>query len=225
MKRVVLFAVLTAFIFFFSSCSKPEEIVISKYFKAMSYKDINTLAGMAIEPVQLEFKTWKTVSVDPVVKAEYGLPKMLEKFEQLKKDFEAQKDVYRGKRFDLEDLKLQLEEARGKKKTEIQEKVNAAQVQHDEEQKKMEALFKQQNDIKTDIETEKRLITLSTDIAQDLEIYSGEVLSTNITVKVTSKEGNTKEYVFSMKRYQLQNPQTQKPLHSKYIIERITLKE
>jgi hypothetical protein len=77
MKKILLLVALMMLIMITTSCQKPEEITLSKYFQAMKAKDRDTMAAMAAEPMALEFKSWELVSSDAPVTEDLILQQLI----------------------------------------------------------------------------------------------------------------------------------------------------
>jgi len=66
MKKYLLVIALISLILVMTSCKKQEEVTISKYFQAMLHGekgDINTMSAMALEPVYIQYESYKIISV------------------------------------------------------------------------------------------------------------------------------------------------------------------
>lgn len=223
-KRSFYFALLLAVVLVTVSCQKAEEITISKYFKAMGFKDTTTLAAMAIEPVQMQFKSWKIASIEPPEEMNYPLPEMVNKLEELKKSMNEQLDMVKDKKTTVDILDLDVADARGKKKAELQTQLDEAKRSFEAEKVKYDQIRKEHDAFKAQLENEKRLILISTDMNQDLEALEGKCFKNKVNVSVMTDNGE-KTYIFHLKRYELLNTVTKKPMHNKFAIEKITVKE
>ena len=124
MKKVLVVVALLFLILVTTSCQKPEEITLSKYFQAMKAKDRDTMAAMAAEPFAVEFKSWELISSEAPVSEEFGLPKMIQDLADVKKKKDDQLLLVRDKKDALDQLKTQLGETRGGKKAEIQKQID-----------------------------------------------------------------------------------------------------
>jgi len=90
MKKVLVLIALIFLIMITTSCQKPEEITISKYFQAMKAKDRDTMAAMAAEPVSLEFKSWELVSSEAPESKDLILPQLIKEMAEVKKKKDTQ---------------------------------------------------------------------------------------------------------------------------------------
>ena len=129
MKKVLVLIALIFLIMITTSCQKPEEITLSKYFQAMKAKDRDTMAAMASEPVSLEFKSWELVSSEAPVSEEFGLPKMIQELADVRKKKDDQILLVKDKKDALDQLKTKLSESRGAKKAEVQKQITAMEAE------------------------------------------------------------------------------------------------
>ncbi len=225
MKKVFVLFALLFLIVITTSCQKPEEITISKYFQAMKAKDRDTMAAMAAEPFAVEFKSWKIVSSEESVVEDFTLPAMIERLAAAKKQKDDQILLVKDKKDALEQLKTKLNETRGSRaKAEVQKEVDAMWAEVETETgnyKRDQANYTQ---VKTQVDNEKKMISLSTNIDQNQELLAGKTVTTRTNVLVDGA-GGEKEYLFTLRKYELINPVTNKVHSNRYIILKIQTKE
>ncbi|MDD8011939.1 MAG: hypothetical protein PHX05_00475 [Acidobacteriota bacterium] len=224
MKKVLLLVALVVLVMVTTSCQKPEEITLSKYFQAMKAKDRDTMAAMAAETVSMEFKSWELISSETPVSEEFGLPKMLQELADVKKKKDTQILLVTDKKDAMDQLKTKLDESRGSKKAAVQKEIDALAVEVETEianYKRDQANYTQ---MKADVENEKRMIALSTNIEQNPELLAGKTVTTKSIVKIDGP-GGEKEYIFTLRKYELINPVTNKVTSNRYIILKIQPRE
>jgi hypothetical protein len=224
MKKVLLLAVLVVLIIITTSCQKPEEVTLSKYFQAMKAKDRETMAAMAAETVAMEFKSWKLISSEEPVSEEFGLPKMIEELNALKKKKDDQILLVKDKKDLVDQKKTEIGESRGGKKAALQKELPALEAEVETETanyKRDQANFTQ---MKAQVENEKKMITLSTNIEQNQELLSGKTVTTKSIVRIDGPAGQ-KDYLFTLRKYELLNPVTNRVSTNRYIILKIQSKE
>jgi Skp family chaperone for outer membrane proteins len=124
MKKIILSLALFSVIFTLTSCQKAEEITVSKYFQAMQTNDKDTMAAMAVEPKDIEFKSYKlTVTEEPNL-IPLALPKLQKELEDLKKAKQEQVNVALDKRDQMEDVEFEAGETRRRtKKDELDKRI------------------------------------------------------------------------------------------------------
>ena len=78
--------------------------------------------------------------------------------------------------------------------------------------------------MKTQVENEKKMIALSTNIDQNQDLLAGKTVTNKSIVKINSASGE-KEYIFTLRKYELVNPVTNKVSSNRYIILKIQPRE
>lgn len=221
MKKALVLAALLFLIVITTSCQKPEEITISKYFQAMKAKDRDTMAAMAAEPFAVEFKSWKLLSNEEPSSQDFGLPKMIEDLTAARKKKDDQVLMVRDKRDALDLLKTKLSEARGgRAKAEVQKEIAAMEAEVEVETANYKRDQANYTQMKTQVENEKKMVTLSTNIDQNQELLNGKTVTTQSHVMIDGADGS-KEYIFTLRKYELINPVTNKVTSNRYIILKI----
>ena len=225
MKKVLVLVALIFLIMITTSCQKPEEITLSKYFQAMKAKDRDTMAAMAAEPVSLEFKSWEVVSSEAPESQDLMLPQLIKELGDVKKKKDDQILLVKDKKDALDQLKTKLGETRGgRQKAEIQKQIVAMETEVETETANYKRDQMNYTQMKNQVENEKKMVTLSTNIEQNQELFAGKALTAKAVVKITTAGGD-KEYIFLMRKYEMINPVTNKVFSNRYIILKIQPKE
>ncbi len=222
MKKLLVIIAVLSMIFAFTSCSKPQEVTIEQYFRAMKSGekgDLDTMSSMAVEPVYIKSKSYIITSIsEPEVK-EYELPALIEAFEKAKKERQDQIGLALDKKNELEDLEFELEDTKSRRKrNEIKKKIEAAKEAAEVEKKKVGEIRKRVAEIKGKIEIEKRYITMSSGMKDALENFGGRSETNKADLKVTLEDGSEKDYVMVLRRYFLTLPGAQKEKKGRLII-------
>jgi len=225
MKKVLVLIALIFLIMITTSCQKPEEITISKYFQAMKAKDRDTMAAMAAEPVSLEFKSWELVSSEAPESKDLILPQLIKEMAEVKKKKDTQILLVKDKKDALDQLKTRLGETRGsRQKAELQKQIADVEIEVETETANYKRDQMDYTQMKTQVENEKKMVTLSTNIEQNQELFAGNAISAKANVKITTADSE-KEYIFLLRKYELINPVTKKVFSNRYIILKILPKE
>ncbi|MCP5053238.1 MAG: hypothetical protein GY940_39095 [bacterium] len=204
MRKSILFLALLSMVIVMTSCQKGEEVTISKYFEAMKLNDKDTMSSMATEPIDIEFKEYEVVSVGEPVVEELLLPKYKQEVVDLGKKVKDQTDVAMEKRFEIDDLKDEMEETRRRtKKDELQKKIDEAELALKAEGQKVYDISNQIAAVKKKIEMEESLIKTSASVDRNYELWTGESHSVKAIVKITNPEGSSQDYVFLLKKYMM----------------------
>lgn len=202
MKKTILLLAMFGVMIFMTACQKGEEATISKYFEAMKMNDTDTLASMANEPKDIEFKSYKILSIgEPAVG-----PMQIFNYEKKLADLTDQRkkeiDAHVEKNYTLEDLTAQLEEtSRRDQKAELQKQIDEIKADLENRKQTIKGMQKDIDDVKRQINTEKALLKASTGIEKDYEMFTGETHVVKVTVQITLPDGSTQDYVFLMRKY------------------------
>ncbi|UCH97136.1 MAG: hypothetical protein JSV88_09875 [Candidatus Aminicenantes bacterium] len=225
MKRTILLLALFSVIVLLTSCQKGEEITITKYFQSMQANDRDTMAAMAVVPKDVEFKAYKITSCTEPVVTELQLVKLQKELEDLKKAQKDQLNKALDKKDEHDELEFELEETRRRtKKQELRKKLEEVKVELEAEEKKFRDIQQAISKINQAIKAEKNMIGMSANINEKFELYTGETHTSKAIVNVTLTNGESKDYVFLLRKDMMKIQD--KALPSRLIITKIaTLEE
>ena len=225
MKKTLVLVALMILNMITTSCQKPEEITLSKYFQAMKAKDRDTMASMAAEPMALEFKSWRLVSSEEPASEDLILQQLITGLADLKAKKDKQIGVVKDKKDALDILKTKLGETRGgRQKAELQKQVDAGEQDVALETQNYKQDQVEYTQMKNQVEVEKKMVTMSTSIEQNQELMTGKAVTVKSIVRITTAGGD-KDYVFLLRKYDLINPLTNKVSPNRFIILKIQPKE
>jgi hypothetical protein len=196
-------------LFSLQSCSsKPEKALLDRYFHAILLNDITTMSTMALEPVAIEAKSYEItkVGVDKVEPA--SLPDLNKKELELKKKLEGHVAPTLDAKDALDAAKDELDSARtGAAKNAAKKKVEELQAKYDQEYELHKQLQKDYNDAKAAAAREEEIATFSLGAGElpTIRELTGNVHSKEVEVKVISKEGQVKNYIFHLRMYNLRD--------------------
>ncbi|MCP4219973.1 MAG: hypothetical protein GY765_35405 [bacterium] len=197
MKKTIFILAILSLVLILAGCQKKEEITVEQYFQAMQHDDADTRAAMSLEPKDIEFTEYEILSIEEPVTKPLELPALFKKIAAVTKARKEQTT----KVMDLQDTKdeaeEEMEDARGRaKKKEMKQKFDDLVVQYEEETQKIRTLQLEINGLKDKLDREKAMITLSTNMSESLEMFDGTTTTAKVTVKITLKNGEKKDYVF-----------------------------
>ncbi len=201
MKKTILLLAVFGLMLMMTACQKGEEVTISKYFEAMKVNDNDTLASMAIEPKDIEFKSFKIMSIEAPIVGPMQLPVLEKKLADLTEARKKEIEVHMDKKFALEEMQDQLDgTGRRDQKAELQKNIDLAQADLDGRKVTIVKLVQQINETKKMIGIEKTLIKASTTIDRNFELYTGETHLVKANVQITAIDGSTQDYVFMLRK-------------------------
>lgn len=204
MKKFTALVAVFGLVFIMTSCSKPEEVTVTKYFQAMSHNDSDTMGSMAVEPKNLEYDSFKITGVSEPLVEEFQLPSLMQMLEELKKERQKQLNTVRDMQDEIDELNFELGETRRRSRQaqlrqQISEKEEAMKVETD----KFRQLVADMGSVKNKIEQEQNLVKLSVGIRESPEIYTGQTLLSRVDTHVVFKDGSENDYVFELIKYEL----------------------
>lgn len=201
MKKLILLLAVFSVIFTLTSCQKAEEITVTKYFQAMQTNDKDTMAAMAVEPKDIEFKSFKLTIAEEAKIIPLVLPELQKQRTDLTRAKRDQVNVALDKRDEVDELQFELEETRRRpKKIELQKRIKELEAELEEEEQKVKDIQAQINQLTQMIKREKGMITMSTGINQNYELYTGETHLIKVLAEVTLTNNETKKYVFLLRK-------------------------
>ncbi len=209
-KGFVVFGVISfAALLSLTSCSSnPEKKLLDTYFHAVSLKDTMTMSSMALEPVSIDFQSYKIVSVSPEEVVPFTLVELNKTELELKKKLED----HVGPVMDAEDALYSAQEEEklartGAAKAAAKKKAAEAQAKFDAEREIHRELQRQYNEAKAASarEEQRALFSLGERQLANIRDLTGTVHSKDLEIEVTTKDGQTKNYRFHLKKYDLKD--------------------
>jgi len=206
---VVSGVIALAVLFSLSGCkSNPEKGLLNTYFHAVSLKDTMTMSTMALEPVALDFESWEIVSISEEAVTPFTLGEM----NKAELDFKKKLEDHVGPVMEAEDALYTAQEEEklartGGARAAAKKKAAEAQVLFDQAREAHRELQRQYNEAKAAAAKEEQSALFSLGERQLLNIrdLTGTVHSKDLELKVGGKDGQTKNYRFHLKRYELKD--------------------
>jgi len=231
MKKTLLILILLSVAIIMTSCSKAEEVTITKYFQAMKVGDAgdkDTMTSMAINPKHIKFDKYEIVSIsDPVVEP-ILLPTLnqnLADIAQEKKDVGLSAQEANDAILDLED---ELADARSSaKKRELRKQIEEAKINKDELITNFKDIITKKKNLEKQIEFEQTLMKTSAGRSQmpNIEMYTGDSYTSKVDIKITLPTKEIVDYVFILKKYVLKLAEKELPRNRFLITEIMTSEE
>jgi len=208
-KNLCLLGAILLVVAAFSSCSsQPDKAVIERYFHAIQLNDLTTMSTIAVAPTDIDFKSFEITKLGEAKVQPAGLPDMAKKEVDLKKKLED----HVGPTLDAKDIldaaKEELDNARTKAaKNAAQKKVDDFQAKYDQEYEIHKQLQKDYNDAKAAAarEEETAIFSLGVKDIPNVRDLTGEVQSKQAEVKVVTKAGAEKAYIFQLRLFNLRD--------------------
>jgi predicted nucleic acid-binding Zn-ribbon protein len=204
-----------------SCSSKPEQSLLRSYFHAIQMKDLATMASMAIEPVEIEAQSWKIIKTSPVTVEPAALPELNKKEAELKKKLED----HVGVTLDAKDaLDAATDTWKATRTGAAKKRMDDLQAEYDKIRGEHNDLQKEYNDAKAAAAREEEITKFSLGAGEvsNIRDLTGDVRSMTVDVQVTLKDGQTKNYEFDLRQYDLKDEAANLARKGRWIIVKIT---
>ena len=163
MKKSILLMAVFCSIIIFTSCSQPGEVTVTKYFQAMKMNDKDTMGSMAVQPKDLEYKSYEIVNIAEPVEKDLELPVLEERMKKMNAKKTKQGNNAMDASDNLEDLKYDLEIARGSRtKAQLKKQIGEAEKVFGVEKEKYNQITLKVTALNKKISRERNLIKMST---------------------------------------------------------------
>jgi hypothetical protein len=187
-----------------AACSGgAEKNVVNQYFTAVRANDTNTLTSFAMVQFDKPIEDWKIVSVGAQSRKTAPLPDLVQKQQAIEAELaknksEAQRWANELSVYQKRQQLAEIQQRGGRVPASlvpIQEKYDAYQATDRELKKKLA-------EAKSEVEREKRNVTLSVGQMEGLEELTGEMVTTDIELLLTTG-GEQIPYVMNLRKYEL----------------------
>jgi len=226
-KKIFLTMGILLFAFILQTCSqKPEKSLLKRYFHALSLNDLTTLSTMALEPAELNAKSWQIINVSEERIEPAVLPDLNKKELELKKKVENSVGITLDARDELDNAKFELENARTRAaKRAAQKKVDELQAKYDEIYENHKQLQKEYNEAKAAAarEEEITLFSLGAGELPNARDFKGNINAKEVDVEIVEPSGAEKKYRFYLRKYDLQDEAANIHRRGRWIIVNIEL--
>ena len=200
-KRAVTGAIVLAATLAAAACSPPEKRIVDQYFSAINQEDTQTLSSFAAVRFDKKVQSWKVVSVSEEIKEPAALPDLYstaQAAEQAVADNKKKAQAYSLDHYN--DIQKVLE-AR-KKNAAIPAGLQATATTWDTFNQKDRELKKEAAESRDAFEHEKRYVAFSVGQVDGIETSPGEMQTKQVDLQLTV-EGQTRDYVMTLRRYNL----------------------
>ena len=215
-----------------AACGSQEGQVINKFFIATKSNDNASLTGMTrvgFPEEDGEVTTWKVTQVGAERREPFKLQELAQNVQEAKQARDKKNEEFIAFRDDNIDDTVTIEDRLQKDAnatfTGKLADVHATWQKHRDERREAES---QLNQAERRFEEELALAGMSLMGASDkesLQSSAGDVLIKEVGVSVTLKDGKEKPYVFTLLRYALTSPTTNRVVQSRWIITDIKPKD
>jgi ketosteroid isomerase-like protein len=199
-----------------AGCGHPEKKVVDQYFGAVNAKDNQTLSSFAAVGFDQKVDSWSIAQVSPEKRQPAPLAELVKKRNEAEAAVSDNNKA--AKAFQLEHLEEvnQVREIH-RKNGNVSGKLQAVAAEWDRFNQKDRDLKKAAGDAKDAVEREKRNMVLSVGQVDDSESLTGELLSKDADLVLTIG-GQPKEYVMSLRKYEMSAGDKGPKLGSRWVV-------
>ncbi len=201
--------------------SHPEQNILSRYFNAMTLNDTMTMSTMALEPMKIDWASWKILSVSE----EKIEPAVLPDLNKQELDAKKKMDDHVTPTLEAKDAvdiaKDEYDSARtAAAKAAAKKKVDEAQLKFDDETNLHNELKRAYNETKAAAAREENITSFSLGAGQlaNIRDLKGDVHSKEIQVEIKAKDGSSATYHFNMRMYRLKDETLNLPHNGRWVI-------
>jgi hypothetical protein len=217
----IIIGVFVAFFVIQGCTSAPEKTLLKKYFNAVTMNDNDTMASMALDPLQPELGSWHVTNIGLERVEPASLPKLN------KAEIEAKKiqDAQIGPTIDadtaLKDAQYEKDTSRSAAgKAAAQRKIDELQAKYDIENGKMQDVKKAYTAAKAAAAAEEEMTMFSLGARElpTVRELTGDVHSKEVEIAITNRSGMTKNYKLLMRQYLLKDDVNNIPHRGRWVI-------
>jgi hypothetical protein len=210
--RIIPFLVLAA-----AACGHPEQKVIGQYFGAINSGDEQTLSSFAVVRFDQKVDSWTIGEVRPEARVPAPLPELSNKAKELEAQLAENKKAYNAY-FNEHPVEVdQVREALKKPDPKIPAKLQTYATQWQAFVQKERDLKRAIAEAKAAAEREKKTAALSIGDVADIDTLSGELVTKDVLLNLSIK-GETKPYLMTLRKYEMQPSGTGQRLMSRWVV-------
>lgn len=221
-KVLAIFGVLVLIGALSSCSSNPEKSLLDRYFNALSLKDAQTYSSIAIAPATFDFASWEIVAVSEEVVEEFKLAELATREADLKKQKDESIGVTMDARDALDEAIFDRNNARSRTaRAAAQKKVDELQETYDKQRDAHDLLQKEYNEAVEAAASEQKIASFSLGAEfPNIREFTGEVLSKDVDIQVTLKNGTTSNVKVKLRHYELRDESANLTHRGRWIIVR-----
>ncbi len=208
-RSLWLFGLIMIMVLIYAGCAPaPEKSLLDKYFHALSMNDNQTMAAMALEPLAIDYVSYRIESIGQEQVEPAPLPELAKKEAEAKKRMDDNVGPVVEAKDALDAAKDDLDNARtAAARATLKKKVEQLQATYDEKYNAYKELQRQYNEAKeaTAKEEEMTLFSLGLKSLPGVREMTGNVHIKDVVISVKTKAGAEKKYRVIMKKYTLKD--------------------
>jgi len=203
-----------------TACGGAEQEVLRRFFRATMHEDTHTVAALSLVSFPGgAVKTWNVVEVESTTREPFKFSELRSRAETAKIERDAQFAVFSNLRLaNYSDLLLIEERLEQNPDYPFTGKLADLHAEYQSYRKERAVLELALREIKKTMEDEKKPARKSVMTSDDIELFDGEVLTRKVVVDVETASDLVAAYVFTLRKYDLTNLQSDFTPPSRWVI-------
>ncbi len=201
------------------TCRGPEEEFLTKFFAAVRSGDHVTLAGMSVVGFSGPVDSWEVIEVRPEAREPFRLAELrrraIEAEDEVEQQFVEFSEFRKRHLKEFEMIRDRLDE---QPEYRFRGEWGEIQAEFERFRERYEDLYSRRQNIRQAIDRETMLAKMSLMSAEEIDRLRGEIVIKDVLLKVMTSETGETSYLFTMRKYDLFNRETEFRPPSRWII-------
>jgi hypothetical protein len=218
MRRIHLFLAISTSLLVFS-CRGPEEEFLAKFFAAVRIGDHVTLAGMSVVGFSGPVDSWEVLEIRPEKREPFRLAELRRRAVEADDEVEEQfVEFSEFRKRNLEEFEMIRDRLDEQPEYRFRGKWGEIQAEWERFRDRHEDLYLRRLNIRQEIDRETILAKMSLMSSEEIDRLKGEIVIKDVLLTVKTSEMGETTYLFTMRRYDLVNRETEFQPPSRWII-------
>lgn len=201
------------------SCRGPEEEFLAKFFYAVRSGDHVTLSGISVVGFSGPVDSWEVIEVKPEVRELFRLVELRRRAREAEDEVEQQFiEFSEFRKRHLREFKMIRNRLDEQPEYRFRGKWGEIQTEFERYRDRYEDLYSRRQTIRQAIDRETMLAKMSLMSAEEVGRLKGQIVVKEVFLKVMTPEIGELSYVFTLRKYELVNSETQLQPPSRWII-------
>ncbi len=218
MRRIHCYLVISTSLLFLT-CRGPEEEFLDKFFDAVRIGDHVTLAGVSVVGFSGPVDSWEVLEVRPEVREPFRLADLRRRAVEADDEVERQfVEFSEFRKRHLEEFEMIRDRLDEEPEYRFRGEWGEIQAEFERFRDRYDDLYSRRQSIRQAIDRESMLVKMSLMSAEEIDHLRGEVVIKDVLLKVMTSETGETSYLFTMRKYDLVNRETEFKPPSRWII-------
>jgi hypothetical protein len=218
MRRIHFYLTLSASLLFVT-CRGPEEEFLAKFFDAVRSGDHVTLAGISVVGFSGPVDSWELMEIRPEAREPFRLAELRRRAIDAEDEVEQQfVEFSEFRKRHLEAFEMIRDRMDAQPEYRFRGEWGEIQEEFERFRDRYDDLSLRRQNIRRDIDRETMLAKMSLMSAEEIDRLRGEIVIKEVLLKVMTPETGERTYVFTLRKYDLFNRETEFKPPSRWII-------